>query len=212
MAQQKTLADFELVRKTTTSFADLRLQFVRPFIGETTAKEWKFCNIANPSISVFRFAYAVCVSKGALVLLDTTLTNGRDHSDHLYSRYTSIHLWELIIDCWTDAAQANTTPLCWIGISDIVNPDVRHMIQREIECHGKSSKLSTGCVCVKSGSITWDQNYFIRSAKHVADALNKNLISATLSMTDTREVFGWASNGCGGDDIFLEMDMVLELR
>lgn len=211
MAQQKTLADFNLVRKTTTSFADLRLQFVLPFVGETTAKEWEFCNITDPSNSALRFAYAVCVSKGALVLLDTFLTNGRDRSDTLYSRYTSMRLWELIIDCWTDAAEGKMTSLRWIGISDIVNAEVRHMIQKEIECQGGKGNLSTGQVTVKSDSITWGQNYFIRSVKHVADTLNKRLISATQLSTDTREGFGWASNGCESDDMLLVMDMVLEL-
>lgn len=123
-----------------------------------------------------------------------------------------MRLWELVIDCWTDADQTNTTSLRWIGIRDIVNAEVRHMIQKEIECQGVDGNLNTGQVTVKSDSITWGQNYFIRSAKHVADALNKRLISATQSSTDTREVFGWASNGCESDDMFLEMDMVLELR
>lgn len=138
MTQHQTLAGFGLIRKFTTSFADLRLQFVDPVIGETNSKDWRFCNITDPLNPNLRFSYAVCVSKGALVLLETTLTNGRDPSDELYIRYTSMRLWELIVDCWTDAAQTNAISLCWIGISDIVNMDVRHMIQNEIECHEQS--------------------------------------------------------------------------
>lgn len=212
MAQYKTLADFHLIRKTTPSFADLRLEFVHPFTGETTGKDWKFCNITDPSDSNLRFSYAVCVSKSALVLFEATLTNGRDPSKDLYVRYTPMRLRELIIDCWTDAAQTNGTSLCWIGISDIVNTDVRHMIQNEIECHERGGNLSSGQVTVKSNSITWGQNYFIRSAQHVADALNMSLVNATQSITDTRGAFGPVPSGWESDDVFLEMDMILELR
>lgn len=123
-----------------------------------------------------------------------------------------MRLWELVIDCWTDAAKANTTSLRWIGISDIVNKDVRLMILKEIQCHGDSGNSRTGQAIVKPDSITWGQNYFIRSAKHVANALNKRLVSATQSSTDTEGALGWASNDFESDDLLLEMDMVLELR
>lgn len=123
-----------------------------------------------------------------------------------------MRLWELVIDCWTDAAQANTTSLRWIGISDIVNKDVRLMILKEIQGHGRSGNPRTGQVIAKPDSITWGQNHFIRSAKHVANALNKRLVSATQSSTDTEGALGWASNDFESDDLFLEMDMVLELR
>lgn len=123
-----------------------------------------------------------------------------------------MHMWELLLDCWTDAAQPNTDSLRWIGIGDIVNADVRRLIRKEIRSQLSTDRpLGTGRVTILSDSMTWKRNYFIRAAERVAGALNKRIVSATLSITDIRGCSARASNGSEIDDIFLEMDMILEL-
>lgn len=216
MAQHRTIADFDLVRHTTASFMDLRLESIHSYIGDTTARDWTFCKVTNPSNPELQFTYAVCVSKAVFVLFDANLTNGRDPTDKLYRRYTAMQTWELLLDCWKDAAKSNTNTLLYVGISDIVNADVRRLIQKEIQSQESSSGtlLETAQVTVGPGSMTWGANYFIRAAERVAAMLNKKVVRATLSTSTTNisQSTSRASNGSEIDNIFLELDMILELR
>ncbi|KAJ4388682.1 hypothetical protein N0V93_006141 [Gnomoniopsis smithogilvyi] len=186
MTHHRTIEDFGLVRHTTASFMDLRFGFIHPYIGDTTATDWKFCNITNPTNPALQFAYAV---------------------------YTQMRVWELLTDCWTDAAQANTDSLRWIGISDIVNADIRSLIRKENDIQKSVGRVpGTGRMTIRSDSVTWDENFFIRTVERVAGAFDKRVVSATLSDADIRGVTRPVSNDSEIDNAFVEMNMVLELR
>lgn len=212
MAQRRTIADFNLVWSTSTSFEDLRLDFVQPYVGDASARDWKFCRITHPDNSDLRFTYAVCLCKDLFVLFDANLTNGRDPSDRLYRRYTEMRVWELLVDCWANEAQANINSLRWIGINDVVNVDIRKVIRREIETQVSMITSKTSRIIIASDSITWRANYFTRAAGRAAGALSKRVAKVTYSCVDTSVGARYESVSSQVEDTFLEMNMILELE
>lgn len=196
MARHKTIEDFQLVRHKRAPLVQSTFHFIEPFVGNTIARDWEIWDMLTEN-GLFLHQYAVCVPKGAYLILNVMLVDTLPP----HRRETEMRLHQVIAANWL-ATGARLETLRWIGVHWIVNKDSRASALRAFAsqiAQGKADPEATQVTV--AADETWSEP-FIKSACHLAEGMGHRRRPVVLSASFLRYDLE--------DDT--ELDMVLDLE
>lgn len=165
----RSISHFQLYQKAkiisryTRSFDS---DFLRPFLGATTADDWSFYIIYTLRSGDPVLTYATNLPEKTYLILNTQL----GHQDN--TRKTGMRLHEMIRSTWAAQVASRLTELRYVGIHQIEDDDARTAISNAFTSaisQGASPALSQVTVSGdRNSSVYWKDNPYIAVACGVA--------------------------------------------
>ncbi|KAF3765528.1 hypothetical protein M406DRAFT_67962 [Cryphonectria parasitica EP155] len=116
----------------------------------------------------FTFLYAVSTSRCAMAVFSAFL-------EEYGHRFIDIRLWELVVDCWL-AQGGRADALRFLSFHNIVNECVVASFKQAFFMYAEEPGQTE--IAIMTEAPAWQENPFLRSAQHVAEALGGTSVKA----------------------------------
>lgn len=148
------------------SYAHTEFKYFEDYIGrECTWTNHMIRDPARPRSDLCH-TYSVSPEDRAYIVRNIRLTDDSGLGSEV--RLTEMRMWQMILDGYLHAGRGESEPLRWLCFHDIVNLDVRQLIDREFRM--QKGGMVAGAVEVTPESYS-NECPFFRSALKLAEAI-----------------------------------------